>query len=112
MKKWPCLVLKQFCNTPIQVDLESEELNEDGMPIVALSWKGKCNYQEKTKRVYSNDKSYVAVNATCLIPGDISPLISSGSGHAYVFNVKREIASLYKARNPDGSVNYTQIDLK
>lgn len=109
---FPCLILKQFCKTQLTVFLESEELNEDGEPLVQIEWKGKCNYQEKTKRIYKSDKSYITVNATCLIPSDIEPKFNGGSGYAYVDGVKREIASFAKVRNPDGTVNYTQIELK
>ena len=109
---FPCLILKQFCTTEIDVILESEELNEDGAPLVQIEWKGKCNYQEKTSRIYKSDKSYITVNATCLIPCEVEPKFNGGSGHVIVHGEKREIASFAKVRNPDGSVNYTEIKLK
>lgn len=112
MKCWPDLVLPQFCKVFIKVQLESEELNEDGGPLNVVNWKGFCNYQEQTKRIYTSDKSYITVNASCMIPNDIAPSFSTGSGYINVFDQRREIASFQKVRNPDGSVNFTRIDLK
>lgn len=113
MAKWPCLILPQFCQTDIHVLVESEDIQKDGPPIVLVDWKGKCNYQDKAKRVYTTDKEYIEVTGCCLIPGDIavdSDVITSGT--VKVFNSTRDIALGTKARNPDGTVNYTRLDLK
>lgn len=113
MARWPQLVLPQFCTTDIKVVVESEELNENGTPKKLLSWRGKCNYQDRSKKVWSTDKVLVEVTGTCLIPGDIVPdLVTIPSGKVTVFDTEREIVIGTKARNPDGTVNYTQLDLK
>lgn len=113
MAEWPDLILPQFCTTDIVVKIESEELNENGTSKNTVEWSGKCNYQDKSKRVYSTDKSYVEITGTCLISGDIVPdFVVIPRGKAVVFGVEREIAQGMKARNPDGSVNYTKLDLK
>lgn len=112
MAKWPCLVLKQFCKTPIQVKIESEDLNENGTPKILLEWSGNCNYQDQSKRVYNEDKVIVQIVGTCLIPGDIAPKLSVfPSGKVVVNGVERNITKGIKARNPDGTVNYTQLEL-
>jgi hypothetical protein len=113
MGKWPSLVLSRFCNTEISVEIESEELNENGSPVNTLNWKGKCNYQDKAKKVWTSDKVLVQVTGTCLIPGDIAPSFSNlASGVVTIFGNKRKIVLGTKARNPDGTVNYTQLELE
>ena len=113
MNKWPQLILPPFCTTALQVHIESEETGEDGAPVSVVDWSGTCNYQNKAKKVYTSEKVLVEVTGTCLVPGDIAPglpVISGGT--VQIFGVNREIAIGTKARNPDGSVNYTQLELK
>lgn len=113
MSRWPCLVLPQFCTTDIHVMVEGEEINENGTPKLLIDWSGKCNYQDKAKRIYTSDKVYVDVTGTCLIPGDIATeLATIPSGVVHVFGVNRELVSGTKARNPDETVNFTQLELK
>lgn len=113
MAKWPCLVLPRFCQTMIEVIVESEELNEFGEPTQLLNWKGKCNYQDKAQRIYNADKSYIDVTGCCLIPGDILPNVDIiPSGKVIINNKERIMFQGSKARNPDGSVNYTQLNLR
>lgn len=112
MARWPSLVLPQFCTTDLSLSVESEELNENGTPKVILEWSGKCNYQDKAKKVWTTDKVLIEVSATCLIPGDIArdmAVISSGT--VTVLGERRKLAVGRKARNPDGTVNYTQLEL-
>lgn len=113
MAKWPCLVLPQFCNTPIQVVIESEDLNENGTPKVLLDWSGNCNYQDQAKRLYKDEKAVVQIVGTCLIPGDIAPTMAVfPSGKVTVNGVERVLSKGIKARNPDGTVNYTCLELE
>ena len=110
MSKWPQLVLPQFCTTALQVHIESEE---DGDPASIVDWSGTCNYQDKAKKVYTSEKVLVEVTGTCLIPGDIAPdLDVISAGKVTIMGTNRDIAIGTKARNPDGSVNYTQLELK
>lgn len=113
MSRWPQLVLPQFCTTDIMVVVESVGLNENGTPKQLLNWSGKCNYQDKAKRVWTKDKTFVEINGTCLIPGDIAPKLAViPSGIVTIFGVDHELLQGIKARNPDGTVNYTQLDIK
>lgn len=113
MGRWPQLILPQFCKTDIKVVVDSEELNENGTPKQLLNWSGKCNYQDKVKRIWNSDKVLVEATGTCLIPGDIAPdMAVIPSGIVNVFGINREIIQGTKARNPDGTVNFTQLELK
>ena len=76
----------------------------------AITYYGKCNYQDKAKTVLTAEKKMVQITGTALFPGDICPgmaVISGGS--AELFGVQRRIEQGTKARNPDGSVNYTEV---
>lgn len=108
--KYPCLVLSQFCNTEIELELEQEGINEYGEPLEIVEYSGKCNYQDKARTVLTAEKKLVEITGTALFPGDICPelpVISGGS--AVVYGVKRRVLQGKKARNPDGSVNYTEV---
>lgn len=113
MTRWPQLILPQFCNTDIKVIIESEELNENGTPKTLLEWKGKCNYQDKAKRVWTSDKVLVEITGICLIPEDIVPDMNViPKGMVHVLGMDRELVLGTKARNPDGTVNYIQLELR
>lgn len=108
--KYPCLVPKRLCKTEISLELDREGLNEYGEPLEAVSYSGQCNYQDKAKTVLTAEKKLVEITGSALFPGDICPdlpVISGGS--ATVFQVKRRVLQGTKARNPDGTVNYTEV---
>lgn len=110
--KWPCLVLKNCCTTPIQVRVEQEGLDEDGAPLAAFEANLLCNYQDGAKTVLTADKKLVQLSGTALIPGDPCPDLSVISGGTVVvYGEKRQIFQGIKARNPDGTVNYTELKL-
>ena len=90
--------------------MDQEGLNEYGEPLEPIAYSGKCNYQDKAKTALTAEKKLVQITGTALLPGDICPqmpVISGGS--AVIFGVKRRILEARKARNPDGTVNYTEV---
>lgn len=112
MRRWPCLILPQFCTTEIVVKIEGDGLSEEGEPILACEWRGHCNYQDKARKILTEQQKIVQVNGRCMIPGDIAPECSViSSGTVLIFGTDREIAQGTKARNPDGTVNYTLLEL-
>ena len=110
--EWPCLILPAWCQTDISLSFEREGLNEYGEPLENVKIVGKCNYQDKAKRVLTAEKKLVEITGTALLPGDICPeLPVLSGGEAVVFGVSRRILEGRKARNPDGTVNYTEVML-
>lgn len=110
--KYPCLVPKKFCKTPIKATIFQEGISEDGEPLKATEVDTKCNYQDKAKTVLTAEQKLIRIEGTILIPGDIAPGISIISdGEVEVFGVKRKIYKGEKARNPDGTINYTKLEL-
>ena len=110
--KYPCLIQKQFCKTPVHVHLESEELNNLGAPKYVFDADLMCNFQDKTKTILTAEKKLVQVTGTAMFPGDIAPDLPSLSGGTLtVFGQDRRIEQGCKNRNPDGSVNYCSLEV-
>ena len=108
--RYPCLVKKSLCRTDIKCTFEQEGLNEYGEPLETIEYSGKCNYQDKARTVLTADKKLIQITGTALFPGDICPeLPAISGGFVMIFGVERRIEQGTKARNPDGTVNYTEV---
>lgn len=109
--KWPSLVPDSICHTPIKIQYE-DGINEDGSPKKTVIFDGKCNYSEKSKQIMNAERQLIQLNATALFNGDIAPG-KDIAGEAIINNgqVTRRIHTAARPRNPDGSVNYTQVEL-
>lgn len=110
--KYPCLVNKRLCKTPIHVEITPEGVNKYGEPFETTVIDTKCNYQDTAKTVLTAEKVLVQLAGIALFPGDIAPdLPTLSGGTATVYGVKRTIFQGTKARNPDGTVNYSKLEL-
>lgn len=110
--KYPCLIPKQFCKTEIKIEIDREGLDKYGEPLETVKWSGMCSYQDKGRTVLTADKKLIQLSGTALIPGDIAPeLPIIPGGTISVFGEERTIYQGTKARNADGSVNYTKIEV-
>ena len=111
--KYPCLIQKRFCKTDIEVRVNREGRKKYGEPLEQVQWSGKCNYQDNGKTVLTAEKQLIQLSGCALIPGDIAPELPSLSGGELIVNgVKRRIYEGTKARNPDGTVNYTRLEVE
>jgi len=111
--KYPELVPDWVCTTPITLHIESEEINEDGAPASTITIRANCNWQDGGKAVFSADQKVVDISGKAYFNGDIVPRISNiTAGDAVIFGEKREIHQGFKRRNPDGTVNHTEIQFK
>lgn len=109
---YPKLVRKENCKTDIQVVLYGEGTTEDGEPIIALDTNLKCNYQDKAKRVLTAEKVIIQLTAKAYFVGDIAPdLAVISGGQVTVFGETRSIYQGTKVRNPDGTVNFTELEV-
>lgn len=110
--KYPDLVPKRLCRTPIRVHLESEEITNLGEPAKVLDLEALCNFQDKAKTILTAEKKLVQLTGSAMFCGDIAPEMPSLSGGTVtVFGQERRIEQGMKARNPDGSVNYCRLDV-
>ncbi len=109
---YPSLVRKEDCKTDVKVVLYGEGTTEEGEPIIALESDLKCNYQDKAKRVLTAEKVMIRLTGKAYFVGDIAPNfpVISG-GQVTVFGERRLIYQGRKARNPDGTVNYTELEI-
>lgn len=105
--------MKKVCTTPIHVEITEEGLTEEGAPIMVINKDLKCNYQDVAKEILTAQKKIVQITGSAYFQGDIAQEVAViTGGTATVHGETRKIASGMKARNPDGSVNYTRIDLE
>ena len=104
--------LVRGAKTPVHVIIEAGEPNEFGERAILLDDSFLCNYQDTATVKYTANKQSENVSGVIYIDGDILPGVAAIScGHAIVFGEKRTIAKGSKARNLDGSVNYTRLDV-
>ena len=108
--KYPKLV--RHPKTPVKVVIEPESPNEYGERVVLLDASFLCNYQDAASVRHTTDKQTPSITGTVYIDGDICPDAAVIScGHVVIFGERRDIAKGCKARNLDGSVNYTRLDV-
>ena len=108
---YPSLV--RICKTPISVTLFSEDITEDGDVQTGAQFTGLCNWRSGGKTYDTNEKHDVRLAGRAYFPGDIAPALAEiSSGEAVGFGMTRRIISGEKSRNPDGTVNYTRLDLQ
>jgi len=108
--RYPKLVPPAVCRTPIHLVIEQEGYNKYGDPIEAFEADLKCNYQDSGKVQLTTQQEYVRISGKALFDGDICPNVPNiTKGYAIIHEEKRYIAEGRKHRNPDGSVNYTEV---
>ncbi|MCR5835968.1 MAG: hypothetical protein K6G88_05655 [Lachnospiraceae bacterium] len=111
--KYPELIPKSMCKTPVEVTVYGEGLTETGGPVIAFEGELLCNWQDNAHTVLTADKKLVTLSGTALIRGDIAPdLAVLSSGVVIVNGVERKLYKGTKARNPDGTVNYTKLEVE
>lgn len=111
--KYPKLVPDAVCRTPIRIVIQQEGLDEDGAPIAAFDSQLRCNWQDSGKVELTTQQEYVRITGKALFNGDICPSVPNiTKGYAVINGERRYIAEGRKARNPDGTVNYTEVKFK
>lgn len=95
---------KFLANTPIEV--YKSELGEDG-PEEEKVFDGKCIYTDKTRQVMTAEKQLVTLSGKAVIEGNIS----ISEGYIKKDGSKKNIFSIERPLNPDGSVFSTELNL-
>ncbi|MBQ7595144.1 MAG: hypothetical protein IJU45_00600 [Clostridia bacterium] len=98
--------------TPCTVTIQSDSINADGEQDNILSDTFRCIYDEKSRRVITRDGKEVMSSSTVIIEGDIAPGYDISSGTVRVNGSDYLILNAARLRNPDGSVNHTELELK
>lgn len=108
--RYPKLV--RIARTPARVVIESSEPNEYNERVVICDRDVLCNYQDTASIRFDGNKQSPEVVGCLLIDGDPFPEASViAAGYVDVFGMRMAIAKGAKARNPDGTVNYTRLDV-
>lgn len=104
--------LKFLANTDFKADLYGENITEDGEMETAKIVKGKCIYNEKVRRIITEDGKMIILNGYILIEGDIAPSLNYiSNGVCLVKDKVLNIYAGYRIYNPDGTVNHTKLEL-
>ena len=113
MAVWPKLV--PLAKTPITVTIYEEGMTEDGGVILTdyVDVPLLCNWQDGGKTIMTEQQKYIRISGRAYFDGDPFQNISNITGGvATIFDEERLIADGRKARNPDGTVNYTELRFK
>lgn len=111
--KWPSLVPNKICTTPIYLKIEDTGLSEEGEPIIILEGDFKCSFQDQAYKTLTAEQKLITLSSKAYFNGDIAPKLAVISGgEAEVFGMKRKLYKGTKARNPDGTVNYTLLEFE
>lgn len=109
--KFPELVPDRICKTSVRV-YRTDGLNRDGSPKKTVIFEGKCFYSEKTKQKITAEKQLITLSGEMLFNGDIVPDTDIIEGEVETLSgIRRKVYASEKARNPDGTVNYTRLEL-
>ena len=95
---------------PVIVHL-TDGFDENGAPKEAAAYTGKCNYSEKVKTIRQSDGTLIQLAASLTIGGDIAPDLPVLTGSAEVYGRTWNIVTAARPRNPDGTVNHTELGL-
>lgn len=101
---------KFLANTYIKV--YNTKINEDGEPVEALLFEGKCIYTDKSKNVLNAERQLITLSGKVVIEGNISPENPLIDGCVEINGVKKNIYRTERPLNPDGSVFSTEISLQ
>lgn len=123
-RRWPKLVRPELCRTPVTVTLTDGE-NADGAPDGVLVLSLMCRLDDAPQENISPNRDFGdgarrSINAervvrrrggVALFDGDIAPEREVLTGSVEIGGQSWRIEAAAKARNPDGSVNYTRLTL-
>lgn len=122
---WPRLVRPELCVTEALVELTDGE-KPDGSPIAAARLMLRCrldcrpeqnispnrDFGDGSRRGIDAERLVVQGGAQALFDGDIAPELPVLAGQVTAGGRRWRITGSFRARNPDGSVNYTRLDLE
>ena len=134
--QYPRLVPPKLCTAKVRVVFLGG-VDIEGREAVLTTYCGRCNLQQKTKQVLTADKRLVTLEAVALFDGDIAPYLPQPKGLLYLRELhaldcengdkleteqekpltlsaestQYRIFRFTKERNPDGTVNYTRLEL-
>lgn len=99
-------------NASCVAKLNLESINEQGEPEAALIWEGRVIFFEKSRTIMTADQRIVRLEGQVIAKGDIAPSLKVISdGEVSVVGKTYQLYRSERARNPDGSVHHTVLEL-
>lgn len=89
------------------IKVYSTYINEDGEPVEDLVFEGKSIYTDKTRQVMTAEKQLITLSGKAVIEGNIK----IEQGIVEVGEKKKNIYSIERPLNPDGTVFSTELNL-
>ena len=108
--QWPRLVPPAVCRTPCVVTLTGD-LGEDGAPITLAAISTRCNWADKPRQILDAERRLITLSGAALFDGDIAPDVDILAGTVTLYGRDWVIYRGSKCRDPDGTVNYTRLEL-
>lgn len=108
--RFPELVPDKICNTSCTV-YRTDGLNRDGSKKRINVFEGKCFHSEKSVQKLNAEKHLITLSGTALFNGDIVPDSPVIDGYVEISGKEYRIYGSEKAKNPDGTVNFTRLEL-
>ncbi len=108
--KFPKIPEEMF-KTDVRIILYDNELNENGEPIIVHDAEHKCIWSDKRKRTVDSEKRIIDLEGSIVVDGDVAPDTKAADGYAVIYGEKLKIYKVKRARNPDGSVHHTTMEL-
>ncbi len=104
--------LVRTAKTPAEITLYAAEMNEFNEREAAVCGIFLCNFQAGGGIAFTEQKQQIRLSGTLLIDGDICPeCFAPVDGTVTVNGAEFRAVRVQKCRNPDGSVNYTKIEV-
>lgn len=111
--RWPRLVAPMARSTGVSIVADADGIDEDGAPVEGARFEGMANWQDSVVEVYGQQRSETEVRAIVYIDGDAFPdMAVIAGGEVAALGEVRSIVAGAKARNVDGTVNHTRLELR
>jgi hypothetical protein len=96
--------------TPVKVNIiNGSDIN--GKSKIIFTYTGLCCFNEKIRSVYNSEGKLIQLSGSLTIGKDIAPEIDIITGNV---EIKGRLYTIYKSgrpKNPDGTVNHTELEL-
>lgn len=107
---WPELIPACYRRTPVELHVYGEGLDENGAPEEVYAAMLYANWQDGGGTELTPEQKTVRLSGRAFFSGDVCPSLPVISGgYGVIFGVRRRIVRGVKARNPDGTVNFTEV---
>jgi hypothetical protein len=101
---------KHLDKTPVLISLTSGQ-DEEGTPIEVASYSGLCRFMESSKTIHLSDGKTRQLSAIIVLGTDIAPNVPTLEGYVVVSAIDYKINTGKRPRNPDGTVQHTELEL-